>query len=420
MASALGYLMLLLVSSLKPMPISSMAGEENQKGNVPSNFPSQSDTASTNELLSTRSSWRKTFNEIKSLVVPVTKKQETNLSSQDVFGRWKAFLDEKYGFDAVPPSQRIGISDEGPDGRKKWGHAGSNPGDSNKFRQKRQRYDGFVSWEKLLQQWADDVTEYISEPATSADKILSGEKILEEGKETKEGAKADREGNCNASVDGEYQSIGSNKSTMFQEKKGKDRDRQDVESEKISLVSLRPSFLPFAPRPLKSGEPVVSRTDLSDKSKNIWIVTTAALPWMTGTAVNPLLRAAYMCTGRSNVGGSVTILLPWLERHADQTRVYGQKNVFKTRADQEEYVRRWLRDTADMKEASSELRIRWYTAWQERAENSIYSMGDITSLIPEDEADICVSSTLLTRKCGVAFLNSICSSHLSICLCAAV
>jgi len=383
--------MLLLVSSLKPTPISSMAGEKNQKGNGPSNLPSQSDTASTNELVSTRSSWRKTFNEIKSLVVPVAKKQETNCSSQDVFGRWKAFLDQKYGFDAVPPSQRIGISDQVSDGRKKWGHAGSNSGGSNKLRRKRQRYDGFVSWEKLLQQWADDVTEYTSEPATSVDNTsnVSGDKNLEEGRETKEGAKPDRDGNCNVSLDSD-KSISSGGSTMIQEKEGKDRGRKDVESDRSSLVSLRPSFLPFAPRPLKAGEPVVSRTDLSDKSKNIWIVTTASLPWMTGTAVNPLLRAAYMCTGRSSAGGSVTILLPWLERHADQTRVYGQKNVFKTRADQEEYVRRWLRDTADMKEASAALRIRWYTAWQERAENSIYSMGDITSLIPEDEADICV------------------------------
>jgi digalactosyldiacylglycerol synthase len=103
---------------------------------------------------------------------------------------------------------------------------------------------------------------------------------------------------------------------------------------------------------------------------------------MTGTAVNALLRAAYLTNGRKQAGGKVTLMLPWLENRVDQEKVYGKDRAFDTVEDQEEYVRTWLRETAAMKDASEELNIAWYPARQEPAENSIYSMGDITALVP--------------------------------------
>jgi len=158
-----------------------------------------------------------------------------------------------------------------------------------------------------------------------------------------------------------------------------------------SSYELSPKIsFPVTPRPVKPGEAVLPHTDISEKSKKIWIVTTAALPWMTGTAVNPLLRAAYLTQDRREAGGSVTILLPWLERLSDREQVYGKNHAFLNETDQELFIKSWLKDVANMEQASIDLNIRWYIAWLNRAENSIYSMGDITALIPNDEVDICV------------------------------
>ena len=52
-------------------------------------------------------------------------------------------------------------------------------------------------------------------------------------------------------------------------------------------------------------------TDLRDPAKTILVVTTASVPWLTGTAINLLLRAAHLAQARP--AGRVCLYLPWLE-----------------------------------------------------------------------------------------------------------
>lgn len=144
---------------------------------------------------------------------------------------------------------------------------------------------------------------------------------------------------------------------------------------------------------------ITHQSDLTRPGRFVHIVTTAALPWMTGTAVNPLLRAAYMherleAINRSNrtqtnSSSYVTLVIPWLELPEDQRQVFNGR-VFESKHEQELYVRDWLAESAKMPDAASNLKIVFYNARYHADLGSVFAMGDIIQELPPDELDVCI------------------------------
>lgn len=119
------------------------------------------------------------------------------------------------------------------------------------------------------------------------------------------------------------------------------------------------------------------------KKHHIAIYTTASLPWMTGTAVNPLFRACYLAKDGER---KVTLVVPWLSPK-DQGLVYPDNITFKSALDHKTYVLKWLEDRTGF---ISQFDIKFYPGRFSTDKRSILPVGDITEVIPEEEADIAV------------------------------
>lgn len=124
-------------------------------------------------------------------------------------------------------------------------------------------------------------------------------------------------------------------------------------------------------------------SSLRDPGRHVTIVTTAALPWMTGTAVNPLLRAAHLARDSAR---SVTLMIPWLAT-ADQSRVFPHGMTFDTPDQQERYVRDWVKQRTGFE---SDFQVTFYPGRYAPEKCSILPVGDPTQYIPDSEADVAI------------------------------
>ncbi|CAL0310008.1 unnamed protein product [Lupinus luteus] len=129
--------------------------------------------------------------------------------------------------------------------------------------------------------------------------------------------------------------------------------------------------------------PHPAKHDASDNERHVAIVTTASLPWMTGTAVNPLFRAAYLSQSAKQ---KVTLLIPWLCK-SDQELVYPSNVTFTSPEEQEAYIRNWLEERVGFK---ADFKISFYPGKFSKSRRSILPAGDTSQFIPSRDADIAI------------------------------
>jgi len=149
---------------------------------------------------------------------------------------------------------------------------------------------------------------------------------------------------------------------------------------------------------------ITLQSDLLRPGRKMAIVTTASIPWFTGTSVNPLLRAAYLSrltrkindkhvNGTNATEQMVTLVIPWLEMEEDRIELYGIQHNFTSPEEQEIYIRKWLREEANMPEEADPnygIKIVFYPSRYHSGLKSVFAMGDIMSVIPDADCDICI------------------------------
>jgi hypothetical protein len=139
----------------------------------------------------------------------------------------------------------------------------------------------------------------------------------------------------------------------------------------------------------KASDPdIAPESDLRRLDRRIWVVTTASLPWRTGTSVNPLARALYLTRGRPK--GFVTLLVPWLPSQDEQTKLFGEDCTFDKEEDQEKWIRQYCTERVHCESECQNLRIRFYPATYNDLFGSIFAKVDICALIPDEEADVAI------------------------------
>lgn len=139
---------------------------------------------------------------------------------------------------------------------------------------------------------------------------------------------------------------------------------------------------------------------INNTSLDIVIVTTAAPPWLTGTAVNPALRAAYLALK----GHRVTLLVPFLAPD-EQHFIFAPGVSFASAEQQKRHVQRFLDERTGRRVKGVD--VVFYPGRYDKLFCSIIPVGDLTLLI---KGKVCVGGLHMYSNAQQRGLCATCSN----------
>eukprot|EP00882_Tetradesmus_deserticola_P026645 GHRQ01029411.1.p1 GENE.GHRQ01029411.1~~GHRQ01029411.1.p1 ORF type:complete len:159 (+),score=31.82 GHRQ01029411.1:317-793(+) len=117
----------------------------------------------------------------------------------------------------------------------------------------------------------------------------------------------------------------------------------------------------------------------SKATGRIVVVTTAAIPWRTGTAVNPALRAAQLAADTQH---QVVLVVPFVPIE-DQWLIFPEGVTCSTPQQQEVIIKAWAREHSGLQDV--DFQVLFYAARYYPASRCIFATEDVCRLLPQEE-----------------------------------
>ncbi|WIA36591.1 hypothetical protein OEZ86_007880 [Tetradesmus obliquus] len=124
-------------------------------------------------------------------------------------------------------------------------------------------------------------------------------------------------------------------------------------------------------------------SSLKEPGRTFVVVTTAALPWRTGTSINPMLRAAQLSAEPSR---SVLLMVPWVSAE-QQPLIYPEGLTFSSHAEQAEYI---LQEARKRTGLPCNFSVKFYAGKYYSSFGSIFPVEDIVKLVPREARDVAI------------------------------